>query len=141
MHPYGYDTPDDHGHWWKNFYKQLPLGSTKRFSYNACLNLSDMINTWTTSGTHRGIPKSQYYGTKYSFASLRLPVIFTEHAPPRFPGSPDGLVNRNGHFASASKGKRACEIMSHADRVMRPVSPCSVRVFAGLAFTKPSGEP
>jgi len=78
VHPYGYDTPDDHGHWWKNFYKQLPLGSTKRFSYNACLNLSDMINTWTTSGTHRGIPKSRYYRTKYSFASLRLPVIFTE---------------------------------------------------------------
>jgi len=84
VHPYGYDTPDDHGHWWKNFYGQtqahgpLDPGNPKRFSYNPCLNLSDMINTWTTSGTHRGTPKSRYYGTKYSFASLRLPVIFTE---------------------------------------------------------------
>lgn len=78
MHPYGYDTPDDHGHWWKNFYKRFPLGSPKRFSYNACLNLSDMINTWTTSGAHHGLRTSRYYGTKYSFASLRLPVIFTE---------------------------------------------------------------
>ncbi len=100
VHPYGYDTPDDHGHWWKNFYNQTqaqaPLDRTKpkRFSYNACLNLSDMINTWTTSGTHRGIRTSRYYGTTYNFTSLRLPVIFTEdnYSPGE---SPNGVATTN----------------------------------------------